>query len=213
MRVVRNGSGARRWWARFGVLTTIAGVFSTLMVALVPGVANAGAIVPCPDTITEWKVVRNLGRAGRIFQGYRYTLHSITPVFLVSDGRLLDNQLDSPATYTVSSSVSQTFRISATVGVDAKAGDYLTTKVSTSIELSRTTQIGVQVSTVVPPRSRVIAEYGVEGYYVTYAIEAWQTAVPWSETPGPGRRCEEWGYYPQATNAPTKVEGWRLRAG
>ncbi|MBP2324921.1 hypothetical protein JOF56_005306 [Kibdelosporangium banguiense] len=210
MRVVRHGSGARRWRARFGVLTAITSVFSTLLVVLVPGVASAGAIVPCPDTITEWRVVRSLGRAGYRWEGYRYTTYSVTPIFMVSDGRLLDNQLDSPATYTVSSSIQQTFRISASVGVDAKVGEYLTTKVSSSIEASRTTQIGVQVSTVVPARSRVIAEYGVEGYYVTYAIEAWQYSG-WS--PGPGQRCEEWGYYPQATNAPTRVEGWRLRAG
>jgi hypothetical protein len=200
----------RRWWARFGVLTTITGVLSTLLVALVPGVANAGAIVPCPDTITEWKTVRSAGRVGWVWEGYRYTLYSVTPIFLVSDGRLLDNQLDSSATYTVSSSISQTFRISASVGVDAKVGDYLTTRVSSSIELSRTTQIGVQISTVVPARSRVIAEYGVEGYYVTYAIEAWRH-TGWD--PAPGKRCEEWGYYPQATSAPTKLEGWRLRAG
>jgi hypothetical protein len=196
---------------RFGVFSTIVGVFSTLLVALSSGVAHAGDIVPCPDTITEWKVVRSAGRAGYVWQGYRYSLYTVTPVFLVSDGRVLDNTLDDPATYTVSSAVSQTFKVSASVGVDAKVGEFLTTKVSSSIETTRTTQIGVQVSTVVPGHSRVIAEYGVEGFYVSYAIEAWQST---SRTqPVPGARCEEWGYYPQSTNAPTIYEGWRLRAG
>lgn len=196
---------------RFGVFSTIVGVLSTLLAVVVPGVAQAGAIVPCPDTITEWKVIRSVPRLGYIWQGYRYTLHTVTPVFLVSDGRVLVNTLDEPATYSVSSAVSQTFRVSSSVGVDAKVGEFLTTKVSTTIEASRTTQIGVNVSTVVPPRSRVIAEYGVEGYYVTYAIEAWQAFG--RTQPQPGARCEEWGYYPQSTNAPTIYEGWRLRAG
>ncbi|MET0236230.1 MAG: hypothetical protein ABW224_16410 [Kibdelosporangium sp.] len=216
MRVGRNSPAARRRLARFGVLTAITSVFSALLVALVPSVANAessGLIVPCPDTISEWKKVRRVGKFGWRWEGYRYTTYSVTPIFMVSDSRVLDNQLDNPATYTVSSSVSQTFRISASVGVDAKVGEYLTAKVSTSIEASRTTQIGVQVSTVVPAHSRVVAEYGVEGYYVTYAIEAWQSTTNLVATPQPGDRCEEWGYYPQATNAPTRAEGWRLRAG
>jgi hypothetical protein len=212
MRLVRSVSGARRWRARFGVVAVITSLLSTLAGAVGPGVASAGAIVPCPETITEWKFLRHWGKGLRLWEGYRYTLYSVTPVFMVSDGRVLDNALDAPATFTVSSSVSETFRISSSIGVDAKVSDFLTAKVSVNIEASRTTQIGVQVSTVVPPRSRVIAEYGVEGYYVTYAIEAWQS-VGGANPPDPGARCEEWGYYPQSTNAPTRFEGWRLRAG
>ncbi|WP_182882514.1 MULTISPECIES: hypothetical protein [unclassified Microbispora] len=61
------------------------------------------------------------------------------------------------------------------------------------------------------PHTRLIAEYGVEGYNVSYAIEAWRVRRTGSGTPSPGDRCEEWGWYPQNTIAPTNLEGWRLR--
>jgi hypothetical protein len=56
-----------------------------------------------------------------------------------------------------------------------------------------------------------VAEYGVEGYNVSYAVEAWRVRKAGSATPVTGDRCEEWGWYPQNTNAPTYIEGWRLR--
>jgi hypothetical protein len=133
-------------------------------------------------------------------------LLSATPQFLVSDGRVLDNGLDRPATFNVTSSISQTYRVAATVGVMSNPQNFLSGSVSVTIEASRTTQVGVSVTTEVPPHSRVIAEYGVEAYAVSYAIEAWQSL-------NMNGTCEEWGYYPQSTQAPTNIEGWRLRAG
>jgi hypothetical protein len=133
---------------------------------------------------------------------------------MVSDGRLLDNGLDSPAQFQVTSSVSQTFSIAATVGVTAnpdKVKNYFNLNVSTTITASRTTTIGVSVTTTVAPHSRVIAEYGVQGYFVTYAVSQYYVMKTGKEPPAPGSPCQEWGYFPQSTNAPTNTEGWQLR--
>ncbi|MFL6145345.1 MAG: hypothetical protein ACJ72N_26235 [Labedaea sp.] len=201
-----------------------------MIMVLVPGVASAGAIVQCPSGITEWKLIS--GRTGvdtvqfspdgqgcchfNVWEGHRYTLVSAVPQFLVSDGRALDNGTDIPVTFTVSSSVSRTFSISATVGITATlVKDFLTSTVSTSIQASVTTAVGVTVSTTVPAHTRLIAEYGTNGYQVSYYIEAWRWKGPFGgQPPAAGTAgCEEWGYYPQNTQAPTNLETWRLRSG
>ncbi|MFC6020726.1 hypothetical protein ACFP2T_31725 [Plantactinospora solaniradicis] len=213
-------------------MAALGALLSGMVVTATPGVANAGAIVPCPAGITEWKLIsgyypgysagsRSPDTDGivlpiNVWEGYRYTLISAVPQFLVSDGRALDNGTDSPVTYTISSSVAKTYKISATVGISATlVKDFLTSNVSTTIESSVTTTIGVMLSTTVPPRTRLVAEYGTDVYQVSYYIEAWRYRVlgrvgpPAAGTAG----CEEWGYYPQNTLAPTRLETWRLRTG
>ncbi|MEO3925765.1 hypothetical protein ABGB07_18115 [Micromonosporaceae bacterium B7E4] len=208
-----TGRGGGRWRARLGVLTLLAGVLAVPAVAVGPGVASAGAIVPCPDTITDWRLLSS-GRFGRVWEGYRYTLHSATPTFLASDGQLLDNGTDSTVSYTITSRVSRTFSVQATVGISATGQDrFFTTNVSTQIVMTQVTELGVSIAVPVPPRSRLIAEYGVEAYQVSYAVEAWRASTRVTDEPVPGGRCEEWGYYPQSTTAPTHIEGWRLRTG
>lgn len=222
--------GVRRTRQRaFGALATLTALLSGFVVTATPSVANAGAIVPCPAGITEWRLISGYypgyappSRADtdgivipiNIWEGYRYTLVSAVPQFLISDGRALDNGTDSPVNYTITSSVSKTYRISATVGISATlVKDFLTSNVSSSIESSVTTSIGVTLSTAVPPRTRLIAEFGTDVYQVSYYIEAWRYRVvgrlgpPAAGTAG----CEEWGYYPQSTQAPTRLETWRLR--
>lgn len=224
-----RGGGSGRLGRRPAALVGFGALMAGFVVAVTPGVASAGAIVTCPAGITEWKLISGVaprsaapnGFPGIWFntwEGYRYTLVSAVPQFLVSDGRALDNLTDSPATFTISSSVSRTYRISATIGIStAGTKDFLTANVSTSIEASVTTSIGVTVSTTVAPHTRVIAEYGTEVYQVSYYIEAWRwrgpafTAVP-PPTAGTAG-CEEWGYYPQNTQAPTNLQTWRLRNG
>ncbi|MEV0232911.1 hypothetical protein [Nonomuraea sp. NPDC050786] len=200
----------RRWRTRLGAITSIAILFSGL---LTPGTAHAGNIVPCPADITEWRRIGWGGPLQVLWEGYRFTTLSVTPQFLISDGRLLDNNTDRPVDYTISSSVSQTFTVSASTGVTANVGSYLTTSVSRNIVASRVTSIGVSLATTVPPYTRMIAEYGVEGYNVSYGIEAWRVKRRDDKTPTTGDRCEEWGWYPQNTIAPTHLEGWRLRTG
>ncbi|MFY1669389.1 hypothetical protein ACN27G_05445 [Plantactinospora sp. WMMB334] len=207
------GQGGRRWRARLGVLAALAGLLAVPVVTVAPGVASAGAIVPCPGTITSWKLISS-SRAGRVWEGYRYTLYSATPTFLVSDGQLLDNGTDSTVSYTITSRVSQTFSIQTTIGISATGQqDFLTTNVSTQIVSTQVTERGVSIQVPVPPRTRLIAEYGVEAYQVSYAVEAWRATTRINEQPVTGGRCEEWGYYPQNSTAPTHIEGWRLRIG
>ncbi|MFC4115153.1 hypothetical protein [Nonomuraea zeae] len=204
----RLGRGRRRH-SRLGAVASIALLLSGL---LTPTAAHAGQIVPCPASITEWRRVLQTGRPPvSIWEGYRFTTLSVTPQFLISDGRQLDNNTDLSVGYEIQSSVSRTHSVSATTGVTANVGTYLTANVSSTIEMSRTTAIGVTLTVTVPPRTRLIAEYGVEGYNVSYAVEAWRVRRVGSGTPAPGDQCEEWGYYPQNTIAPTHLEGWRLR--
>ncbi|GIG86824.1 hypothetical protein [Plantactinospora endophytica] len=209
----RAGAGGGRWRARLGVLTLLAGGLAVPVVAVAPGAASAGAIVPCPDSITDWRLIAQ-SRAGRVWEGYRYTLHSATPIFLVSDGQLLDNGTDSTVNYTITSRVSRTFTIQSTVGISATGQDkFFTTNVSTQIVMTQVTERGVSIAVPVPPRTRLIAEYGVEAYQVAYAVEAWRAPTRLDQQPVTGGRCEEWGYYPQSATAPTHIEGWRLRIG
>lgn len=198
----------RRWRARLGVVTSIAVLLSEL---LTPSAAYAGAVIPCPAGITEWRHIAQTGRPPvHIWEGYRFTTLSVTPQFLISDGRFLDNNTDLPISYTISSSVSKTYSVSVTTGVTANIGSYLTTNVSSNIVMTRVTAVGVSLTTTVPPRTRLIAEYGVEGYNVSYGVEAWRVRRIKSGTPATGDQCEELGYYPQNTIAPTHLEGWRL---
>jgi hypothetical protein len=191
----------------------VASAAALLTALVVPSPAHASADVLCPhNLITEWRRTGTwLGLTG--WQGYRFTTLSATPKFLISDGRTLTNNTDLPVTYTIASSVSQTFSVSATAGITANAGSYLTASVSSNIVMSRTTALGVTLSTTVPPRSTFIAEYGVDGFDVSYLVEAWSTVYVGDNPPPTDVQwgCTEMGTFPQQTLAPTHLEGWRLR--
>jgi len=192
--------------ARLAVVTLLSGA----CLAITAGQASA-ATVPCPDGAT-WKVV-SVFRTLKTWEAIRVTLQSSTPVFLVSDGRFLDNGLDVPANYTVTSSVSLTVSVTASTGVDINVPDWLKSTVSTSITASRTTSVGVSISTEVAPHTRVIAEYGLNAYSVDYLIERWRAYTDIRKSPVAGGPCTATGYFPQHTDGPTNVEGWRLRVG
>jgi hypothetical protein len=202
----------RRRFARIGARVALSGLLAGLGVAVASSPAAAAAAVACPSAVTWTDVIRF--RHMNRYVGYETITQSVTPVFLVSDARFLDNGLDSPVAYTITSSVSQTFAVTASVGINIDVTSYLKTSVSTTIQYSRTTSIGVSITATVPAHSQVYADYGVDGYYVTYTIQKW-----WGETynrqpPVPGaNQCFLKGTYPQATNAPTNSEGWKLRAG
>jgi hypothetical protein len=206
-----------RGWTRLGAFTALAGLLAALAVTVAPSPANAGAIVSCPNGITEWRIAEAT-RTGQVrWEGYRYTLVSTTPRFAVSDGHVLDNSgTDIPVDYTISSERSQTYTVSVAVGVQSKPEEtlkFLTTNVNVSVVSSVTTKLGVSFKLTVPARTRLTAEYGVEVYDVSYYVEAWRSSFRSRNLPppSPGERCEEWGYYPQSTVAPTVYQTWRLR--
>jgi hypothetical protein len=186
---------------RIGTAVALAGLLAGLTVVVTPGAAHAGAIVPCPAY--DGRAIVDFRNGKFVWEYYRYHLLSVTPQFRVSDGRSLDNQTDAVAAYTISSSVSVAYQVTITYGIQAQFMNVLTTNVSTSVVASRTTQIGVSINISVPPRTRLIAEYGVDGYDVSSATSAWRTVN--------GRECEEWGWYPAQNFVPTVNEGWRLR--
>jgi hypothetical protein len=207
----------RKWRARFGVVAGLAGLLSALVVTIAPSPASAGAIVPCPNGITEWRVAAYAGRgSSQQWEGYRYTLISATPRFAVSDAKVLDNGTDIPVEYTVTSERSRTYTVAVAVGVQAspeKTLAFLTANVNVTVTSAVTTKLGETFKLTVPARTRFVAEYGVEVYDVSYYIEAWRSEFMRRDRPppSPGDRCEEWGYYPQSTVAPTVYETWRLR--
>ncbi|MFC7385368.1 hypothetical protein [Sphaerisporangium rhizosphaerae] len=188
-------------------------LISGLGVTVTPGVAHAdgpGPQISCP---TDPTIVWRLAFYGRTpyLAGYRYTAVSTASTFNVSDGRIVDNTLDTPINATFSSSQSRTWRISVTVGATAELTKYLQTNVSTQIVQERTTAIGVNASLVVPPHSRVTGQYGVQAYDVVYDVQTVYSS-PANEN-RPREKCYDRGTQRGTTNAPTVTEGWRFIAG
>ena len=196
----------KRWRNKLLAYVLTAGLAGTLAAVIAPPAAHAGDIVPCPGDIQYWYRWKPLGRVGWIWEGHRYRIVSATPRFLVGDTRAVTNGLPYPVSATATASQTQTFQVSTTVGVAADLTQQLTYNVSTTITQIFSTMIGVSTSFEVPAYSTVYADYGVHGYDVTYYVEKWHRTNNSSQ-------CEEWGYYPSATVAPTYVEGWRLRTG
>jgi hypothetical protein len=161
-----------------------------------PGTAQAidfnfGPVISCPDySSIVWRRVL-LGRAP-YYEGYRYTAVAASSTFNVSDGRVVDNALDTAINATFTSSQSRTFRvqITATVGTTSELTGALQASVSAQIVQERTTAIGVNASVVVAPHSRVTGQYGVHAYDVVYDV---QTIRAWPSIPNQLRRCWDQG--------------------
>ncbi|GID26868.1 hypothetical protein [Paractinoplanes brasiliensis] len=188
-----NSHGPTRRWAGAAAASMLV---SALAVAVTPGAALAAT--PCPP-----------GTIRGIVGGYAYlySLVGAVPAFNVSDSRSVTNNLDQPAQATFTSQVSKTFSISVTAGTSASLFGFLTTNLSSTIQRSRTTAIGVSTTAVVPPHGRVVGEYGVEAYLVTYDVQEYRWV-------GGLNACTPSGPLTRATaNAPTTTEGWRLSNG
>jgi len=198
--------------ARMSARVALVGLVAGFGVAVVAGPAAAASAIACPSGVT-WKRVMRYRNFSR-YQALQSTILAVTPVFLVSDARFLQNGLDSTIEYTITSSVSKTITVSASVGVEYNVIDDLKTSVSSSIEFSRTTQVGVTITTTVPAHTTVYADYGVDSYYVTYTVRKWWGETYDGDLPGAGvNECFNKGDYPQQTYAPTTSEGWKLRTG
>src|SRR5688572_24724835 len=149
--------------SRLGAIAGLASLLSALVVVVMPSPASAGAIVACPNGITEWRVAQINQRARVRWEGYRYTLVSSTPRFAVSDAKVLDNGTSVPVDYTVTSERTQRHAVTVAVGVEAKPAttlSFLTTSVSVNVVSEITTKRGVTFKLSVPPLTRLTAEYG-----------------------------------------------------
>lgn len=183
-----NGRGRVR---RLG---TVAGLVLAMLVGTT-GVASANVDVNCADY--DWSQSTD---GMTIVQ---YELLSVTPVFNVADTRYAQNNLDDPISVTFTSQQSRTYSISVTGSMGASLFGFLTANVSSSIQQSRTTALGVSVTATVPAHSARKGEYGVQAYDVVYR---YTTIVhrAFSQT------CFRTDPVVNQVNAPTNLEGWRI---
>lgn len=130
-----------------------------------------------------------------------------TPAFYASDGRVVDNALDTPISATFTSLQTRTLQISTMIGTSGQLVNKLQTTVSATIVATRSTAIGVSGMVTVPPHSRVVGTYGVEGFDIAYTG---QTVWRWAASP---TVCWDRGTRQGAVSAPTYLEGWKFTAG
>jgi len=175
---------------------------SMVAVIAAPAPASAGS---CPAG-RDWVFVQ-FGGGLWVFEAYIFTPVSSTPTFNVSDSRIAINDLGVPITVTFTSSQSRTFTIAVTASMQLKLKEWLTATVSSTITTSRTTQVGVSVTTPVPAHSTIQGDYGVEAFNVTFQVHTDRMLVGG----GFGPMCLDFGTATMTVNAPTTVEGWRVR--
>lgn len=220
-------SPARRWGLPSRGALLVAVSLATGL-AFVPGVASAAPAASTAGTTpgrlataavegVRWNIPETscapLGDVQwrRFFStahlGYKYRIVTATPVFYVSDSRIVDNGLDTPITATFSAQLSRTTTVqtSLTFSTAQPLVDVLNVQVSATIIMTRTTTIGVSTTATVQPHSRVLGEYGVHGYDVTYDAQL----VGFDSATG---KCYDGGTTRAFTPAPTFVEGWRVSA-
>ncbi|MFC4534938.1 hypothetical protein [Sphaerisporangium dianthi] len=198
---------------RLSAFTMSAVLASGLVLVSTTGPAHAadfGPVIPCPSDPIAWRQT-TIGRVA-VYEGFRYTAVSATPAFNISDGRVVDNTLDTPIDVTFTSSQSRTWRvvITTTVGSGTELTKYLQTSVSAQIVQERTTSLGVNANFTVAPHTRVTGQYGVQAYDVVYDV---QTVRAWPAIPNGYTKCWDQGSQRGTTNAPTVIEGWRFVAG
>ncbi|WP_394940307.1 hypothetical protein [Psychromicrobium sp. YIM B11713] len=158
------------------------------------------------------------GPSTTTYTSYKYDLYNATPTFNVSDTRVAKNDTDAPISTTFTSSLSKTYTISVTASMSVSVLKFLNASVSATITNSRTTQIGVSITSPVPAHSSIRGDYGVEAYDVT----ARGTELKRVVTSGywvngfyhqPYTVCYTNGVKDLAFNAPTNIEGWRVYPG
>ncbi|MBO4204845.1 hypothetical protein [Micromonospora echinofusca] len=190
----------RRWTT----LTLSTALAATTMLTVQPAPASADS---CPSGM-DWDLLHWSSSGSRTYRAYIFEDISSVPTFNVSDSRVAVNNLDSPISVTFTSSKSQTFTLTASTSMKGTLFEVLEASVDTSITMSRTTQIGVSVTATVPAHSTVQGDYGVRAYDVTFrAITVIKYDSPFLSRPA----CDYSGPETHTVNAPTTVEGWRVR--
>jgi hypothetical protein len=197
---------ARRPRRRRGLgLASVLSMLATLIVVVVaPSPARADGLIP-PGNF-DCAAYPNIAWQ-RIFSGfdiwraYNHQLISSSPTFDVADARVVENGLPYDVEATFSSQQSRTFSLQVSVGVTAKVGEYLSTTLGVQVVQSRTTAIGVSVTSTVPANSRVLGEYGLHAYDVEYDM---QVLMKDNRHCGAGTPQRGWAH------APTVAEGWRF---
>ncbi|TDC86183.1 hypothetical protein E1193_00515 [Micromonospora sp. KC606] len=181
-----------------GVFAVVAAIAS-LLLAVLPGPAQAATTAD--STVRPHGIVPAHVKV--------YTLISSVPTFNVAEGRSVINALDAPVTTTFTSNQSRTYTVSTSTGHQASFFNFLTVSVSQNATLSRTTALGVSATTVMPPRTRVLAEYGIEAFDIVYDVQGY-TCLGSNCRTCPVNCNKNGGPTREARNVPTVIEGWRL---
>ncbi len=215
-----------RRWRRTVQFMLLVSVASGLTVLSNPGTAAADDSYPCP-TLPLTNAASGVGGTGgigrpmlvrdpkgvrqertpdgifiRIERWYQITPISATPEFIVSDGRVVDNQTNEVIQATFTSQQTRQISITASFGLDFQVTEKLKTNVSSQIVQSRTTAIGINAAVAVQPHTRMIGEYGLQAFAATYDIYVFDS---WNRY-----RCFDRGTWRESTHAPTVLEGWRF---
>jgi hypothetical protein len=197
----------RRSRRRTAVHVVIVALIAGLGIVAAPTAASAGTFgpdIPCPN---DPNIVWNLRQASRhvvVHEGFQYTVLSATPVFNVSDTRIVENGTAGDISATFMSQQSRSYSVTVTVGTTAQLVDKLQSTVSVAIVQQRTSSLGVTATLTVPARSRIIGDYGVEAYNVVYNVQ-----TVWMRLDR-GQCWDRGTSNGNTTNAPTLAEGWRF---
>lgn len=200
-------SPPRRGWRRLGVSSLLSILVATLGLVWAPTPAHAipsGPEVPCPTNPGLVWQKKIYSKAGIYEFTEVLTVQAATRVFIPSDERLVVNALSSPISATFTSSHTRRHSVSVTIGSTTQFVKELQTTVSTQIVQERVTAIGVSAVVTVPANTRVLGQYGVDVYNVTYlGQQIWRK---YKKT----NRCWEVLRLTGTTVAPTITEGWRF---
>jgi hypothetical protein len=189
---------------KLAVLTMLVAMMSGAGVLSQPGVASAQSSCD-PDIVWARGIWAPFGN--------KVVVLSATKSFVPAFGKFFDNFQDvpQPVTYTATESRTTTVTISVATTVDRaimeqKLTTKLQTTVSTQIVQQRTTSFGVEIPATVPPRTRLLGEFGMEEYAVTYQVDLYFQGYR------DGRlECVRLSSTQGATQAPTINEGWQFR--
>jgi hypothetical protein len=201
----------RRWRRRSAALGAVSVLAAGLAVVAGPSSA-AHAIpgsVPCPTVYDVHYGDDRPGGYGALIGAAKVI--SSSPGFLISDGRVVTNDLDIPVTVTFSSSVAKTFTTSITTKVTTETAliKLFKLEVSVTITSTTTTQLGVSAQLVVAPHTTVIGEYGAFSFIVTFDAQYYTKY----NTTSPPTCFPQGGLVRETVVVPTVAEGWRFVNG
>ncbi|MFS8198234.1 hypothetical protein ACLVWQ_06060 [Streptomyces sp. CWNU-52B] len=185
----------------------VGAVLTALVSTLTVGTSSAQAADgPCPAGL-QWSVSDN----GWFQEAWavQYVVNSVTPDFLVSEQRVVNNGTSSPISATFTSSQSKTFTLTVSTGANVSFFNFLTANVSASITTSTTTTTGVSATAPVPAFGRVVGQYGVEAFHVAYTMNFYHD---YGNNP-PGPLCSLESSTQGTSVAPTTNTGWRVLPG
>ncbi|WP_433441125.1 hypothetical protein [Nonomuraea sp. CA-141351] len=216
----------RRRWRRFALALALA---AGLLVAI-PGTASAAyTCLPYPGESYHYQFDQSTAdpnfkdengnpivRFLRFPDGHTHKhvlltfwIRQVTPRFIPVATAFVDNRTDTTGMGTFSTTESKTFSVtnSVTLGVsDTFKSELLdvtfSASVSSSVTKSMTSSTTITASNPVPPHTRLMGEFGVDTFDITYDVAYWQLE---------DNRC--WWHGTQTdivSNAPTNSQGWRV---